>query len=170
MDRWLTFCWLLIFSNATLWLKKWYFDSSVIEMCFFALFSNSPLWWKYIYILIQMSQKCASWLHILMLIWNPRPQCINCTPSKNKHTIISLIIWNSSLVIWNSSMVSLTKEKFKLAEVVAWCHQAPTYCLSQCWHRSMWSYGFTRPQWVTWNVATKRSITNLCIYNIQYAI
>ena len=31
---------------------------------------------------------------------------------------------------------------------MAWCHQATSHYLSQCWHRSMSPYGVTRPQWV----------------------
>ena len=31
---------------------------------------------------------------------------------------------------------------------MAWCCQAPSHYLSQCWPRSMASYGVTRPQWV----------------------
>ena len=31
---------------------------------------------------------------------------------------------------------------------MAWCHQATSHYLSQCWPRSLSPYGFTRPQWV----------------------
>ena len=31
---------------------------------------------------------------------------------------------------------------------MAWCHQATSHYLGQCWPRSMLSYGVTRPQWV----------------------
>ena len=31
---------------------------------------------------------------------------------------------------------------------MAWCHQAPSHYLSQCWPRSLSPYGVTRPQWV----------------------
>ena len=31
---------------------------------------------------------------------------------------------------------------------MAWCHQAPSHYLSQCWTRSLSPYGVTRPQWV----------------------
>ena len=31
---------------------------------------------------------------------------------------------------------------------MAWCHQATSHHLSQCWPRSMSPYGVTRPQWV----------------------
>ena len=35
-----------------------------------------------------------------------------------------------------------------LVQVMAWCHQAPSHYLNQCWQRPMTSYGITRPQWV----------------------
>ena len=31
---------------------------------------------------------------------------------------------------------------------MAWCRQATSHYLSQCWPRSLSPYGFTRPQWV----------------------
>ena len=31
---------------------------------------------------------------------------------------------------------------------MTWCRQATSHYLSQCWPRSMWPYGVTRPQWV----------------------
>ena len=39
-------------------------------------------------------------------------------------------------------------EKSTLVQVMAWCHQATSHYLSQCWPRSMPPYGITRPQWV----------------------
>ena len=35
-----------------------------------------------------------------------------------------------------------------LVQVMAWCCQASSHYLSQCWHRSKTSYGITRPKWV----------------------
>ena len=35
-----------------------------------------------------------------------------------------------------------------LIQVMAWCHQATSHYLSQCWPRSVSPYGTTRPQWV----------------------
>ena len=32
---------------------------------------------------------------------------------------------------------------------MTWCLQATSYCLSQCWPRSMFSHGITRPQYNT---------------------
>ena len=38
--------------------------------------------------------------------------------------------------------------QWTVVQVMAWCHQAASHYLSQCWTRSMSSYGVSRPQWV----------------------
>ena len=39
-------------------------------------------------------------------------------------------------------------DKPSLVRVMAWCRQAASHYLSQCWLRAMPLYGVTRPQWV----------------------
>ena len=41
-----------------------------------------------------------------------------------------------------------TDDKSTFVQVMAWCHQATSHCLSQYWPRSLSPYGITRPQWV----------------------
>ena len=36
----------------------------------------------------------------------------------------------------------------QLVQVMAWCRQATSHYLSQCWPRSLSPYGVTRPQWL----------------------
>ena len=45
----------------------------------------------------------------------------------------------------------LTDDQSTLVQVMAWCHQATSHYLSQCWPRSLSPYGVTRPQWVNIN-------------------
>ena len=45
-------------------------------------------------------------------------------------------------------LLDLTDEKSTLVQVMAWCRQATSHYLSQCWPRSLLPYGVTRPQWV----------------------
>ena len=45
-------------------------------------------------------------------------------------------------------MQDLTDDESTLVQVMAWCHQATSHYLSQCWTRSMSPYGIIRPQWV----------------------
>ena len=42
----------------------------------------------------------------------------------------------------------LTDDKSTLVQVMAWCHQATSHYLNQCWPRSPTPYGVTRTQWV----------------------
>ena len=50
------------------------------------------------------------------------------------------------VLIWMS--LDLTDDQSTLVQVMAWCHQATSHYLSQCWPRSLSPYGVTRPQWV----------------------
>ena len=50
--------------------------------------------------------------------------------------------------------LDLTDDKSTLVQVMAWCHQATSHYMSQCWLRSLSPYGITRPEWVNtelWN-------------------
>ena len=52
-------------------------------------------------------------------------------------------------LIWVS--LDHTYDKSTLVQVMAWCRQATSHYLNQCWPRSPTPYGVTRPQWVnTW--------------------
>ena len=52
----------------------------------------------------------------------------------------------------------LTDDKSTLVQVMAWCRQATSHCLNQCWPRSPTPYGVTRPQWVN----MLRPLQNCC--------
>ena len=45
-------------------------------------------------------------------------------------------------------LLDLDDDKSTLVQVMAWCRQATSHYLNQCWHRSLSPYGVTRPQWV----------------------
>ena len=52
---------------------------------------------------------------------------------------------------------NLTDNKWALVQVMAWCRQAISHYLSQCWPRAMSPYGVTGLQWVKtalWGVCT----------------
>ena len=50
---------------------------------------------------------------------------------------------------WTSQ--NLNDDKSTLVQVMAWCHQATSHYLNQCWLRSLPPYGVTRPQWVNFS-------------------
>ena len=49
-------------------------------------------------------------------------------------------------LIWMS--LDFTDDQSTLVQVMAWCRQAASHYLSQCWSRSLSPYDITRPQWV----------------------
>ena len=48
--------------------------------------------------------------------------------------------------IWMS--LDFTDDQSALVQVMAWCRQATSHYLSQCWPRSLSPSGVTRPEWV----------------------
>ena len=70
-----------------------------------------------------------------------------------RHVIFKQILvidgWDISCeiaLIWMS--LDFTDDQSTLVQVMAWCRQATSHYLSQCWPRSLSPYGATRPQWV----------------------
>ena len=73
--------------------------------------------------------------------------------SKFKRVIFELLSW----IMFLSTSCEITLRwmpqntfhgKSILAQVMAWCHQATSHYLSQCWPRSMSQYGITGLLWV----------------------
>ena len=59
--------------------------------------------------------------------------------------------------------LDLTDDKSTLVQVMAWCCQATSHYLSQCWPRSLSPYGVTRPQWVNKNCWRYQSLKHVWI-------
>ena len=73
--------------------------------------------------------------------------------SNFKSVILKIIIQNSSLGTYHGITLewmpeNLIKEKLTLVQVMAWCHQATSYYLSQCWPSYILPRGITGPWWV----------------------
>ena len=58
--------------------------------------------------------------------------------------------------------LDLTEDKSTLVQVMAWCRQATSHYLRQCWPRSMSPYGVIRPQWVIYHPAVLFSRVDYC--------
>ena len=69
-------------------------------------------------------------------------------------------------LIWMSQ--DLTDDKSTLVQVMAWCRQATSHYLGQCWPRSMSPYGVTRSQWVNTTCSLKPQlefwIKSMCLF------
>ena len=67
-------------------------------------------------------------------------------PLGNLNKIDGWGICSEIALIWMS--LDFTDDQSTLVQVMAWCRQATSHYLSQCWPRSLSPYGVTRPQWV----------------------
>ena len=89
---------------------------------------------------------------------SPRDQWVNSLAPGRSKCNSKNVIFNLVLLIgiFRSSYDNalrwmpqdLTDDKSTLDQVMAWCHQATSHYLSQCWPRFLSPYGVTRPQWV----------------------
>ena len=62
--------------------------------------------------------------------------------------ILAIDGWDISHKISSRGMsLDLTADKSTLVQVMAWCRQATSHYLSQCWPKSLSPYGVPRPQW-----------------------
>ena len=96
------------------------------------------------------------WRHHALICMSKCPQTTQET-SKPVVRLNSLVFkfilaidgWDISHEISSRWMsLDLTDDKSTLVQVMAWCRQATSHYLSQCWPRSLSPYGVTRPQWV----------------------
>ena len=66
------------------------------------------------------------------------------------YKLISMInilsIFCAIVIRW--MLQQLTDHQSTLVQAMAWCRQATSHYLSQCWPRPLSPYGITRPQWV----------------------
>ena len=69
-------------------------------------------------------------------------------------------------LIWMS--LDFTDDQSKLVQVMAWCRQATSHYLSQCWPRCLSPYGITRPQWVNLIFSKLSHRHNTCTKNVIY--
>ena len=74
---------------------------------------------------------------------------------KFRHVIFQQILvvdgWGISceiVLIWKS--LDFTDDQSTLVQVMAWCRQAASHCMNQCWPRSLPPYGVTRPCYGGW--------------------
>ena len=143
-----------IFHKQKLWklqeidltLIRWLvFTVSVLEGNDWVIMGLHYIWMSYVcYHLI-------SWVGYQPLPFNPlgpgSPGCHFKTAIFNLVLLIDFFrSFNDNAPRWMPW--DLTDDKSTSVQVMAWCHQATSHYLSQCWPSSMSPYGVTRPQWV----------------------
>ena len=110
--------------------------------------------WRYKIVMLYINKYGWSWeAENILMSW-----IINSLPPVRcgcnfKNIIFKLIVQNDSLGTCYETVLkwmqqNLANEKSTLLQMMAWCHQATSHCMSQCWPRSLSPYGITRPQWV----------------------
>ena len=114
----------------------------------YAIFKHYTISMVYYYSILKMA-----WLLVLRA-WAP----LTPWPQGNLNEILAMLFFKQILVIdgWGISheialiLMSLdfTDDQSTLVQVMAWCHQAASHYLSQCWPRSLLPYVVTGPQWV----------------------
>ena len=88
-------------------------------------------------------------------VWQPPARTVTTIPLQPGGLRDKKVIFNLTLLIdiFKSSHDNvlkwmpqdLTDDKSTLVQVMAWCRQATSHCLNQCWPML---YGITRPKWV----------------------
>ena len=61
----------------------------------------------------------------------------------------------------------ISDDKSTLIQVMAWCRQATSHYLNQCWPGSLPPYGVTRPQWVKPHTSPLIMLPNSDLHNIM---
>ena len=90
------------------------------------------------------------WTHCSILIKTFNSLAPGKLGWNSRHVIFKQILvidgWGISCeiaLIWMS--LDFTDDQSTLVQVMAWCHQATSQYISQCWPRSLSPYGVTRP-------------------------
>ena len=94
------------------------------------------------------SQQCDCWWpNTVNSLAHGRPGCHFKTAIFNLVVLIGIFISSKDNARrWMPR--DLTDDKSTSVQVMAWCRQATSHYLSQCWPRFLSLYGVTRPQWV----------------------
>ena len=92
------------------------------------------------------------WKHSYVLVIKCR---ITHCPLTDVAVILKVIFWNkiSSLATGCETALrwmpqNVTNEKSLFVQIIAWCRQARSHYLNQCWPSSTSPYSVTKPQWV----------------------
>ena len=134
-----------LFFSSAVWLYLQYSQFRLINYSDYGLVLNRQQ------VIIWISDDQVRWCVI-------RAQCVNSLALGRSLCDFKNVIFNLALLIgiFKSSYDNvlrwkpqdLTDDKSALVQVMAWCRQATSHYLSQCWLRSPMPYGVTRPQWV----------------------
>ena len=100
--------------------------------------------------------------HFINSLAPDRSECDSKTGIFNFVLLIGISRSSHDKALWWMPQ-DVTDDKSTLVQVMAWCRQATSHYLNQCWPRSPTPYGVTRPQWVDTLSAIERSLDLLLL-------
>ena len=131
------------------------------ERHFMLLFLLLRTWWKksqwklnYWYHFIHLLGIISQLLPVFMcIVWNINSLAPGRSECHSKNVIFNLVLLIGIFRSSHDNALSWmpqdhTDDKSTLVQVMAWCRQATSHYLSQCWLNSLLPHGVTRPQWV----------------------
>ena len=77
-------------------------------------------------------------------------------------------IWFADCYLQNSLPRDINDDKTLLFMIMAWCRQAPTHYLSQCWPTCITPYGVTGPHWLNGTINRTGRIIQFCRFNPRW--
>ena len=142
-------CWRICLNRLHGCIRKWTHDINTIKQCTTKLCACS---WGNCFNKI-MSIPCGIDYMYFTAVYIVNALASGKFVLNFRYVILKLILvidrWGISYeiaLIWMS--LDFTDDQSTLVQVMAWCHQATSHYLSQCWPRSLSPYGVTRPRWV----------------------
>ena len=124
-----------------------------LNRCFASMFSysNQFILKSYNFCHVDVSESKSRWI---VLSWRQDmamgKKSLNHWPLGDAAVIIKvslLLRKNSKLSSLSWIPLNLTNDKWALFQAVAWCRQATSHFMNQCWPKSMSPYGVTKPRW-----------------------
>ena len=159
MKQYKTFYHHFNFFSYHLYLNCWNSELLLSQSCFLPNCSqwippSSPITAKYGWTMWAYSES-DEWSAVFIVVLHINSLALERLQSNFRSVIFKLTLvnggWGISYVIalrWMPLDLTDDKSTIKLVQVMAWCCQATSHYLSQCWLRSMSPNGVTRPQWV----------------------
>ena len=104
------------------------------------------VFWHFLWMHLELCTCCM----YCSMINSPAPEGFDYSLKLVNFKLISTInilsIFGEIAIRWMPQY--LIDHQSTLVQAMAWCHQATSHCLSQCWPRCLPPYGVTRPHWV----------------------
>ena len=116
----------------------------------YSCYSASVLWYFICIGNILHDSYGTCFYHFVINSLYPERCNFKCVILQHMQMIDIVSISRSTVLRWIPK--DFTDDKSTLVQVMAWCHQATSHHLSQCWPRSMSPYGISRPQRVTYYI------------------